>query len=393
MTELDKLLESKSHLQPNTLLSYKNAYKKLKDKTDKDLYTLSNDEILTLVKSISSNPSVEQTYLNIPIMIKMLYDLPIDELITRRDELKTQRQEYTEKRNEGKAEILPNYQELETFLKTKYEQGSYVAYILNYLLLHYGFRNKDMDLFITKKKEPKDTSINYLIVGKDNVTLKINEYKTLKNYGPKKITTTNKEFVEIVKKLKPETWLLNVNGEHIKETSLNKSIQRHLYNKLTEGDYFKIVIDHIMTKKNSLELLKNLSQTRGTDYKTIVNHYNIQEKKPKEPKKPKEEEEEDIFANAVYIPPEKEKPTAKKEKENKEPFIISKGIKRVKDNNEKKYYVNLQYYKDDKYEIINAYDYNEIEKIKDNLELGQNFKKYFIGFYNKTSKEFISKNL
>lgn len=280
-TELAELLASKSNLTKTTLNNYQSYYKKITEKTGQPLKDLDEDMLIDVIKEISTNPSNQDTYITLPILIKKLYGLEHNKLTDFRKQLKPQISKHTETVNQQKGKDLPKFKELENHLKTLYDEKKHMEYIINYILINYGTRNKDLDLFITKynKAEKYENDINYMIVYKSRVDIIINNYKTYKIYGPKYFKITNKKFIEVANQLPLESWLLKVeSGEHIRENSLNTFIQRRLYKNLCESDYFKMLILHLMNKKNAIQNIQKFSATRGTDFKTILESYNIYQK-------------------------------------------------------------------------------------------------------------------
>lgn len=281
-TEIDELLASKTNLTQTTLNNYKRIYKKLYDECNGPIKDLDEDMIIEVIKEISNNnPNSEDTYLTIPINIKKLYNLNCDKLLEYRKQLKPLILKHTENINQQKSKDLPKFKELENYLKSLYDNKKHQEYIINYILMNYGTRNKDLDLFVTKynKKEKYENKMNYMIVFKTRVDIIINDYKTITTFGSKYFKITNKKFIEMANQLPLESWLLKTpTGEHIKQESLTSYIPHRLFNKLGEGDYFKILILHLMNKKNAIQTIQKISATRGTDFKTILEHYNIHPK-------------------------------------------------------------------------------------------------------------------
>lgn len=284
--ELKLLLENKPNITKQTQANYKNIYFKIYNELDSFIKDVSQEKILEVLKRLSNDkPTNEWTYINIPIMIKQLYGYKYDKLNKRRETLKGDRIQYTKTENEKKSLVLPSLKVLKEYTEMKYKNEDYIGYIINYLLINYGLRNKDLDLFITTKEElhKKGESVidvtkprNFILLKKTEIEIIINEYKTVQTYGQKKFTLKSRQFLSAVKQLPLNSYLLSVNGEKISELGLNKFIQYRTYNGLSEGDYFKILIKDTMTKPNSLELLQYYSGTRGTDVNTIIESYNIQ---------------------------------------------------------------------------------------------------------------------
>lgn len=284
--ELGFLLLNKPNITKQTEANYKNIYFKIYNQLDTYIKDTTQDKLLDVIKEISNDkPTNEWTYINIPIMIKQLYNYKYDKLDNRRQQLRDAREAYTKEENNKKSEILPSLKVLKDFTEAKYKSGDYISFIINNLLITFGLRNKDLDLFITNKEELKkrnesvnDTNNikNYIIIKKTEIDIIINEYKTIQTYGQKRFTLKSNKMIKALNELPINSYLLSANGSRISDLGLNKYIQNRTYNGLSEGDYFKILIKDAMTKSNSLELLKYYSRTRGTSAETIIQNYNIQ---------------------------------------------------------------------------------------------------------------------
>ena len=140
-------------------------------------------------------------------------------------------------------------------------------------------RNKDVDVFIiSNAKDAKDESQNYLIINKNQVVWLINDYKTLSAYGAKKIIIKAKGFMEAINALPINSWLLTGTPNKLNESGLGTTIKRMLYNNLTEGDYFKIILNDINNKPNTTQYLQYYSKTRGTSLDNILAYYDTSKK-------------------------------------------------------------------------------------------------------------------
>jgi len=280
MTEIEEFILTKSHNTKQTKKNYETQYKSIRALLDNDINKSSENEILDAVKALSNgNPSNEWTYMNLPFMIRQSKGYKTDLIQKRRDELKILRETHTQTQKAVKNETLPSMKTIQDFTKQLYKNKEYKKYIVNFLIINYGVRNKDIDCFIvSSSKDAKDDTINYLIVKSNEVEWRINEYKTLQSYGVKKIIIKSKPFLEAIKSLPINTWLLTGSSAELSDTSLATTIKRLLYNSLTEGDYFKIIMNDINSKPNTTQLLEYYSKTRGTDYSTLLKYYDVSKK-------------------------------------------------------------------------------------------------------------------
>eukprot|EP01031_Cornospumella_fuschlensis_P038261 gene38261-46493_t len=272
--ELKNLLDEKKDITQQTRTNYINQYNKIYEITKSPLSELDQNEIKNAIINASFNsrtpiqdrkesdlkPTNIWVYLNIAIMILKNEGKPYNHLDDWREEMKEKRSSHTQKTNDDKE--LPSFKELEKFTNQLYEDGKYRDYIINKLLLTLGLRNKDLNLTIVDK-EPDDVSKNYLIVKNSIlVELQINDFKTVKKYGEKELVIRNKKLATASK---------NLVGTHLLDNSsvIQKFIMRRLYKhngkNLSEGDYFKILVKHLLKQDNSIQLLRQISDSRGTD--------------------------------------------------------------------------------------------------------------------------------
>lgn len=274
MTEIEDVINSRS-LTEQSKRTYRNNYSRITAILNKQLKDADQELIIFVITELS-NGSInnELTYLNIPIMVKQFYGKPTDKLNSRREQLFTLR----EKQQKKSVELdLPTYTDVKTYVNNL----TGVKYIVNYLLLMYGVRNKDVNVFVTTRGDTKniDTNLNYLLVKGREIEWIRNDYKTSTTYGQQRITIKAKKFIEEVKALPLNTFILSGTQQPIAESSLSNIISRMLYNhkgrNLTEGDYFKINVLHLQTQPNSYSKIIALGDIRGTSAETIEQYYNI----------------------------------------------------------------------------------------------------------------------
>ena len=275
--EFQDLIETKNNLTQQTKKNYKNQYKSIVNVLGKPILEASDDEIINAIHQLANgNFSSEFTYINIPLMMRAYNDLEVDLLVQRRVELKGLRDLHTATSKVKKQNELPEMKEIQTFIKELFNNKKYKSFIVNYLIANYGVRNKDVDVFIVSSaKEAKDDSINYLIVKKNEVEFRVNDYKTLLAYGPKKIIIKRKAFLEAINALPINAWLLTGTSDKLNESGLGTTIKRMLFNNLTEGDYFKVILNDINNKPNTTQYLQYYSKTRGTSLDNILAYYDV----------------------------------------------------------------------------------------------------------------------
>ena len=230
----------------------------------------------TIIKKLNElyeNPNTKALYLNMIILIRRNNSEATDKLIKFRNSL---RDDIIETRKNKMSEIkntLPPY----SLIMLKLKELNGIEYIINYLLITYGFRNKDINLkYVSKLPESKEDE-NYLIHNKNKVTLDINDYKTDKSFGSKSINITDKKFIQELKKLKLDEndYLISKkNGDKLKSSSLGEKIMKISINNLGEAKMFKILIGHLLDKKD-FNKIEELVKSRGTSMSTILKSYNV----------------------------------------------------------------------------------------------------------------------
>lgn len=277
MSEVTEMLKDKAGLSDTTKKNYVNQHKTIVRIIGENIKETSEDTILEKLKD--TKPNVMKLYLNLCILVRRHFKLGVDKLEAKRDELKKEIDEYYEDKKANTDLILPDYKEVVAYTNKLYRDKEYVKFIINYLMINYGVRNKDVDVFITDSAKKVSDTINYIVLGKNQATWVINDYKTIKNYGAKKIIIKAKKFLDALNKIPMNAWLLNNGTEHIQETGLATTLKRMLFNNFTEGTYFKIIMKYINTQPNSINLLQYYSQTRGTDYQSLVKYYNTDQNK------------------------------------------------------------------------------------------------------------------
>jgi hypothetical protein len=247
MTELQKFDEYVSLLSKNTKKSYLSLYFSLNEKLEKEINKATPIDIMLAINAITDNPSTRWALINIPIIIYKLYEKPIHVLVDNRNVIFEQKKNYLEQKNIALNGNLPPLGDLYEYLDQLYNDKKYEQYIINFLLINYGVRNKDLDCFITNVQKIIDdefySQLNILLVFKGSTVKWIrNNYKTYKTYGQKIIIINDGKFYDAIKQLPNNSWLLNNKGDRISETAIGKHIQRRTYQDLNEGEIFKIIV-------------------------------------------------------------------------------------------------------------------------------------------------------
>ncbi len=280
MTEFEEFMEKQKGKSVNTQKAYKIQYTKLRDMLGKDIGDASQK---TLIKTIQeySNPNGKQALLNIAILIRREDKADVKALEDLRDKLKGDIKKDIQKKNVELPKSLPTYEDLVEYTDMLWEQSDWTDYIINYLLINYHVRNKDLlfDIIRRKKVAKNDKSKNYLWLSDSFVEYIRNDYKTRDwsktsgTYGQKAVKIKDKKFITAVRRVfacqKHDedcgVFIENPNqlGYYLKKATLG-GIGETLYN--------KIIISHF---RNDIDKLKEISKDRGTSISTLLEFYDV----------------------------------------------------------------------------------------------------------------------
>jgi hypothetical protein len=235
--------------------------------------TTSQSTIIKKLKELYTNPNTLSLYLNMIILIRRHLNLEHEKLIKLRNDLRTEIIKLRKENMTSTKSELPTYDEL----IEKLNELVGIRYILNYLLITYGLRNKDLNLLYVNKLPEKQEDENYLVQSKNNIKLVINDYKTDKSFGSKTIEIKDKKFKEELNKLnlKDNTYILpKRDSSKLKINSFNDKVLSLSIDGLGETRIFKILVKYLLDTKN-FSKLEELVESRGTSLSTIMKSYNV----------------------------------------------------------------------------------------------------------------------
>ena len=215
--------------------------------------------------------STKLDLLNIIIVIRNAKDLNTEKLKELRKTFQKNRINNNVQTMQDKKKDLLSLEEFNKELDKAYEYCKWGTFIINYLWINYGTRNKDVDIEIVKSKKamkehPED---NYLHIGKTSITWYRNSYKTVATYKPKIHIITDERFINAVNK--------EGLGKILSAGQIGNALRKHQLAGMTEADVFKLLIDYSYMKEDT-ENINKLSESRGTNIETILNFYNINKK-------------------------------------------------------------------------------------------------------------------
>ncbi len=283
----DELTKTLTNLDGSSKTSkgvYRSLYKRLMGLSgDKKLLDMSETNIIKLFDDESIPPKSQEALANVAAMIRNNNGASHSKINKFKDTtIKKRILAYKMEKNKALKDTLPDKKELDNYLKSLFVDKDYVGYIINFLLLNYGVRNKDLNCIITGDSDVifkgHDTKHNYLYVTFRYVFYVRNDYKTYETYGRKVLKIERRPFQTACKALLDGNYdipLLKLkNDEPISEDSVGKIVQRHTYNELGEGKYMKILV-MAAKKDGNIKRIEELSKSRGTAIETILTEYDI----------------------------------------------------------------------------------------------------------------------
>ena len=285
MTELDKFRETFATKSKITKEVYNSSYKKLRQLLgDVDITSVSQAKVIDTIKDIDNRNS-QQSLLNIAYLIRKYEGMGIQELESFRKQNQNIIKTKIYEKNADLVNKLPSYDTIVNFVDELLEAKKYVQYIINYLLLYYQVRNADLNFeFVLLKKDTKDDTKNYLWFSSKTKTVHYirNVYKTAKivkpdgsigGYGQKVIKITDPKFIDVMKILAKEQKIEKKPLLILPNNNVGYYIKKFTYEGLGETMYFKIVVNKFRSDPN---MLKQISNNRGTDITTILESYDIE---------------------------------------------------------------------------------------------------------------------
>ncbi len=267
-----ELLKSYIESRDNITEQTKKTYTHIANNLPFNVLT-SQQTIIKKLNELYENPNTKALNLNMIILVRKHNEEETDKLIKfrnslRDDIIKIRKEKMTETKNN-----LPSYNEI----MGKLDDLKGINYLINFLFLKHGLRNKDINLIYVKKLPTEKEDENYLVHKKNKVVLDINDYKTDKSFGSKTIDITDDRFIKELKDIntKDNAYIISKkNGEKLKLSSFNERLLNLSIDKLGEAKLFKILIAHLLDKKD-FKKIEELVNSRGTSMNTIMKSYNI----------------------------------------------------------------------------------------------------------------------
>ena len=156
----------------------------------------SQPTIMKKLKDLYDNPNTLQLYLNMIILVRKINNEEEDKLIKFRNSLSDSIKQTRKDNLDKMDDKLPSL----NHIKDSLDELTGIRYVINYIMINHGLRNKDLNLRFVKVL-PEDKEENYIMQKGKNVILNINDYKTDKTHGTKEIKITNSKFLKELKSL------------------------------------------------------------------------------------------------------------------------------------------------------------------------------------------------
>ena len=287
MAEYEKFMNSIKEKSDATKKQYRIQYNKLFKLTEKPIGETSEKKIIELLDNIE-NKNNSQALLNIAFLIRKGEGLSVAQLEKRRKQDKNKLIESVKEKNVELKENLPSYNDIVEYMNYLYDKSEWTDYIINYLLINLQVRNQDLDFtIVSRKKDATDSKTNYMWLQntKGKATFIRNVYKTANinapdgtnhGYGQKINNITDKKFIIALRRvLGCQKSGLDCGTFIPTKSAIAYHLQKATYKQIGEGKYFKIIVNHF---RNNIDKLKEISENRGTDLKTILNSYDIEKK-------------------------------------------------------------------------------------------------------------------
>ena len=261
-------IKSEKKVSEGTIKTYKNVG------TNLPFNLLSSQPtIIKKLKELYDNPNTLQLYLNMIVLVRRHNEEETDKLIKFRNSL---RDDIIESRKKGLDDLDDKLPKID-YIMEQLNNLNGIRFILNYLMINHGLRNKDINLKFVKSL-PENKSENYLMLKGKNIILDINDYKTEDKYGTKEIKISDEKFVNEIKKMKLDDgdYILPMkNGDKIKNTStFNDKVLNLTIDKLGQNKLVKIKIKDLLNNK-SFDTLEQISKDRGTSLDVLLKSYNL----------------------------------------------------------------------------------------------------------------------
>ena len=251
-----------------TVKSYLASFRRLRNILGKEIHNTAETTLIKAVEVEVENKNTQSALINVAILLrKQIYEMPFETLEKKRQENKGAIQENLKQNN--RYIILPSITEFDEHINTLFREKKYMEFIINYLIRNVFVRNQDLIFTVVDtRKETGDKSKNYMLFErkKKQVTFIRNVYKTANTYGSKETLITDPEFIVALRATRDKFPITD------SESKIGYWIQRDSFQQLGESALLKVIIN---AYKGDINMLKRISENRGTNLETLLTSYNI----------------------------------------------------------------------------------------------------------------------
>jgi len=261
-------IKNEKKVSEQTIKTYENIGKNIP-------FNLLNSQptIIKKLKDLYDNPNTLQLYLNMIILVREFNNEEVDKLIKFRNSLSDSIKQTRKDNLDKMDDKLPSLDHI----KDSLDELTGIRYVINYIMVNHGLRNKDLNLRFVKVL-PEDKEENYIMQKGKNILLNINDFKTDKKYGTKEIKINNSKFLKEFKSLnlKDGDYIIPMkNGDKISNIiTFNDKILKLTIDRLGQNRLVKIVVKDLLNNKN-FEKLDQISKDRGTSLEVLLKSYNL----------------------------------------------------------------------------------------------------------------------
>ena len=276
-TELDKFMNEIKDKSQNTKKTYKRQYTNLVQAINgKDISDESEVKLLEAIASADKNnkTATRQSLINIAILVRRMEKVPFDKLDEERTKNKERLSEETGVRNSNLE--LPSMKTLEDYRDKLFTDAKFKEFLINYFLIEFNVRNLDMVFDIVKlKRLTDDQSKNFIWLDRNKAIYYRNVFKTVKSLKPndEKNEKYNPKYHEITDERVRLALKMVGNSWDYTADNIGYWVRKATYDKLGEGNYFKIAVDH---HKGNLRTLEKMAWNRGTSLEMMFTNYNTE---------------------------------------------------------------------------------------------------------------------
>lgn len=280
MTEIETTIATRSSLNEKTKKVYINLYARLRPLLNKDIIESSEEEISDAIFGTDFTQSVKQNLLNIAIVVRQVFNKPIDELKKVRKIGSADLLEANVIKNVSLKENLPTLKELLAYTNSLYDSGEWRKYLVNYLILTFNVRNMDLNLQIVRSNKAVNNKDNWIVLHAKDADYLRYVYKTADTFDCKANTITSKNALEAIKNLLGDAesvyLLATADGKRSSDSSLNKVVSRMTMKTDTYKDGLgqANMLKVILGKKSDMKTFEKVSINRGTSISLLNSHYN-----------------------------------------------------------------------------------------------------------------------